>query len=106
MEERRKHKRFKLKLPAKIEVLPREPQGEARIVRVESDNIGPGGAFFPTLTPIPEGTPVKVDIALRFRKVQFPISKRPLLSARGHVLRSEPSGMAIRFEKRYTIVPS
>ena len=105
MEERRKHKRFKLTLSAKIEVVPRDPQGETKIVGVESDNTGLGGAFFHTPSPLAEGTPVKVDFALHFRRLLFPLNRRPLLRVQGHVLRLEPTGMAIRFEKRYTIVP-
>ena len=71
----------------------------------ESDNIGLGGAFFDTPSPLPEGTPVKIDFALHFRRLLFPLNRRPLLRVQGHVLRLEPTGMAIRFEKRYTIVP-
>ena len=103
MGERRKHQRFKVKLPAKIEVVAGDPQGETQVVRVESDNVGLGGAFFHTLSPLPEGTPVKVDLTLHFRDVMFPLKRQPHFKVQGRVLRSEPAGMAIRFEKRYTI---
>ena len=105
MEERRKHKRFKLRLPAKIELVPQDPQEEARIVRLESSNISFGGAFFDTPNPLPEGTPVRIDFALAFQRLRFPGNRRPLIRVRGNVLRSEPTGMAIRFLKGYTIVP-
>ena len=105
MGELRKHKRFKVRLPAKIEVVSRDPQGETQVVRAESGNIGLGGAFFHTLSPLPEGAPVKVDLALHFRNLVFPLNRWPLLRVQGRVLRSEPTGMAIRFEKRYRIVP-
>lgn len=105
MKEQRRLKRFKLKLPARIELVPQDPQGETKILRLKTDNICSGGAFFDTLSPLPEGTPVRVDFVLDFKRLRYPKDKRPLVSVRGHVLRSEPTGIAVRFLKDYTIFP-
>ena len=105
MEERRKHKRFKVKIPAKIEVVSGDRQGETQAAVVESGNISLGGAFFHTLSPLPEGAPVKVALSLDVRNLRVPLKTWPLLKVHGRVLRLEPNGMVIRFEKRYGFVP-
>jgi hypothetical protein len=105
MEERRKLQRFKLRLPARIEVSPGTPDKEARVLKLETDNICSGGAFFHTLSPLPEGTPVKAELVLDTQRLRYPKDTRPLINVRGHVSRTEPTGMAIRFMKGFKILP-
>ena len=105
MKERRKLQRFKLRLPARIEVSPQAPDKETEVMKLETDNICSGGAFFHTLSPLPEGTPVKMDFVLDTQRLRYPKDSRPLINVRGHVLRTEPTGMAIRFMKDFRILP-
>jgi hypothetical protein len=105
MKERRKLQRFKLRLPARIEVSPQTRGEEAKVLKLETDNICSGGAFFHTLSPLPEGTPVKAEIVLDTQRFRYPKDTRPLINIRGHVLRTEPTGMAIRFMKDFRILP-
>ena len=105
MEERRKLHRFKLRLPARIEVSPKTPDKKSKVLKLETDNICSGGAFFHTLSPLPEGTPVKAELVLDTPRLRYPKDVRPLINVRGHVLRKEPTGMTIRFLKDFKISP-
>ena len=106
MEERRELERFKLRLPARVEVVSRVPEVEKDIISIETDNICSGGAFFHTLSPLPKGTQVKIDMVLNFQRLRTPKNKRPHIKVSGNVLRSEATGMAIRFDKAYRIIPT
>ena len=105
MVERRRLQRFKLRLPARIETLPKTPDKKAKVLKLETDNICSGGAFFHTLSPLPEGTPIKAEFVLDTQRLRYPKDTRPLINVRGHVLRTEPTGMAIRFRKDFRILP-
>jgi len=105
MEERRELERFKLKLPARIEMVSGKPEVGRDIINTETDNISSGGAFFHTLSPLPEGTQVKIDLLLNFQRLRIPKNRRPHINVRGNVLRSEATGMAIQLDKRYKIIP-
>jgi|LGVE01.1.fsa_nt_gb hypothetical protein len=106
MEDRRKDERFKLRLTAKLEVSSQYGNVvENNIVGLETDNICSGGAYFTTLSPLGEGTPVKVDLLLDFDRLKTPRNMRPLIKVIGNVVRSGRTGMAIRFKRRYQIIP-
>jgi len=103
MKERRKLERFQLRLPAKIEVVSRVPGSEKEKLTLKTENICSGGAFFHTPNPLPEGTQVKVDMRLNFYRLRNIENRRPLVKVKGSVLRSEPTGMTIQFDKGYVI---
>ena len=105
MEERRELERFKLRLPARVEVVSRVPEVEKDIISLETDNICSGGAFFHTLSPLPEGTQIKIDIVLNSLKLRTPRNRRSHIKVSGNVLRSEPIGMAVQFDRSYEIIP-
>ena len=106
MEERRELERFKLRLPARIEMVSGKPEVGRDIISLETDDISSGGAFFHTLSPLPEGTQVKIDMLLNFQRLRIPKDNRPHIKISGNVLRSEATGMAIRFDKEYQIIPT
>ena len=97
MENRREHKRFKIKCFARIEAMPQDSEEETRTLRLETHNICSGGAFFHTLAPLPEGTPVKIDLVVESINLKYPEDRRPLISVKGIVSRLEPTGMTIHF---------
>lgn len=94
MPESRKIERFDLALPARIDVLPLG----SRSIDLMTANICDGGAFFPTRNPLEEGVEVVVDLTLNLENVEGISAK---VKIAGRVLRSQPDGMAIRFEGRY-----
>jgi len=105
MEERRELERFKLRLPARIEVVSGLPEVEKDIINIETDNICSGGAFFHTLSPLPKGTRVKIDMVFNSIKPTNSKEAGPTVKVGGNVLRSEHIGMAIQFDKSYKIIP-
>lgn len=105
MQERRTLERFNLKLPAKVETDPLTPHEQGHIQELETENICSGGAFFRTLSPLVKGTRVKIEIALNALERGIQRGKGPLVKLKGEVLRSEPNGMVICFERPYRILP-
>ena len=102
--EKRKLERFDLKLPAKIETVTTE--GE-EILDLMTSDISSGGAFFHTEQPLPEGTDVKIDLVLpidKLKKLQDEYHQ-VYIKITGTVLRAEPRGMAIYFNRDYSILP-
>ena len=105
MEDRRNDVRFKLRLPAKVELLSHNKDLGKNALRLETDNICSGGAYFNTLSPLGEGTPVKIDLLLDFARLNTPRNMRPLIKVGGNLIRSGRTGMAIRFKGKYQIIP-
>ena len=105
MEERRAIKRFDLKLPARVETEPGTPHEQNHIQELETENISSGGAFFRTLHPLVKGTQVKIEIALNFLEHSIFHGNGSRVKLKGEVLHVNPSGMAIRFDRPYRILP-
>ena len=105
MEERRKLKRFTLKLPAKVESESESPHEQRTVHELETEDICSGGAFFRTLQPLMMGTRVRIEIALNGLERRAHERAGALVKLKGYVLRSEPHGMAICFERPFTILP-
>ena len=103
--ERRKLGRFRLEIPAKIETIGSE-WGKGRC-DLRTSNISSGGAFFHTEQPLPEGSPVKIDLILPLEKLERLKNdhKQAYIKVTGKVLRAEPKGMAISFDQNYVIRP-
>jgi hypothetical protein len=105
MKERRTLERFKLRLPAKIEILSGSQGAEKTLLKLFTSNICSGGAFFSVSNPPIQGTAVKVKLLLDIAKFKLPTVSWSLVEVKGTVLRSEPCGMAIAFEPNYKIIP-
>jgi hypothetical protein len=103
--ERRKLGRFRLDIPAKIEVI--NSALERKKHDLKTSNISSGGAFFHTKQPLPEGTPVKIDLILPLERLKQLKNdhKQAYIKVTGKVLRSETKGMAISFDQNYIIRP-
>jgi len=105
MKERRTLQRFKLRLPAKIEIPPEATGAEKTILKLFTTNVCAGGAFFPVTNPPLQGTAVKVSLFLDNANLKLPVASWTLVEVRGTVLRLEPSGMAIAFKPNYKLIP-
>ena len=103
--ERRRLGRFRLEIPAKIDVLDSGLEREGHDLK--TSNISSGGAFFHTKEPLPEGTEVKIDLILPLEKLKQLKNdhKQAYIKVSGKVLRSESKGMAISFDQNYVIRP-
>ena len=93
MVERRKLERFDLRLAAKIEGLGlRKGVHNSALTR----NISAGGAFLETTKHLPENSRISIDVVM---------PTGVLVKVTGAVLRSEPTGIAIRFDNEYQLKP-
>jgi hypothetical protein len=103
--ERRRVERFDLRLPARIEELSRGQDRVPVILNVMTKDISACGAFFPSARSFQPGTRVKLDLTLSPQKSRGSEVKRALIQVNGTVLRKEPGGIAVGFDKRYRLTP-
>ncbi|PKN24501.1 MAG: hypothetical protein CVU64_22030 [Deltaproteobacteria bacterium HGW-Deltaproteobacteria-21] len=105
MMDKRKIERFDLKVPARIEGLGRRKNRD--ILDLMTSDLCSGGAFFYTNQSLPEGTKVKVDLLLPLGGLKKLISEydHAYIEVTGTVIRREPRGMAVCFNKNYSIHP-
>jgi len=104
--EKRRLERYDLEIPAKVEVT--DTGMEKGLHDLLTSNICSGGAYFHTSEPFPVGTEVRVDLALPLNRLKELIRDRQevTIQVTGRVLRSEPTGMAIGFNRDYRFGPS
>jgi hypothetical protein len=103
MNERRKLERFDLRVPAKIEVVGQDYG--TKTLNLFTKNICAGGAFFNSAKSLPQNTKVAVELVLDFRGLKNHVSRWTKINVSGSVLRSEPTGMTISFDKEFNIQP-
>jgi len=103
VEERRKLERFLLKLPAKV--VSATSGDEPR--QVATRDVSANGAFLLTELPIDEGTSITVELELPVDRFQQFLEQGQDVKLRinGVVLRTEANGVAVRFQKKYEIIP-
>lgn len=104
-QERRRHQRFDLRLPARVEDLSRFSDQAPVVLDLTTKDISAFGAYFPSSRSFQKGTRVKVDLILSPEKPKSFHVKRALIEVIGTVLRQGPEGMAVDFEKRYRLTP-
>ncbi|MFH1481148.1 MAG: PilZ domain-containing protein [Pseudomonadota bacterium] len=106
MKEQRHLERFELKLPARVEVIASKKEMEKEILEdLWTGDISAGGAYFHTPRPLSEGTEVKIDLILPLERLKKLQGNRACIKINGRVTRALSEGMAIRFNKRFKIVP-
>ena len=104
--ERRKLERFNLYLQARIEALLTDKKDTSPLIlNLVTGDISAQGAFFTTEDLLEKGTRVKVDIIHDPESPMISAIKRALLHVTGTVLRTDPTGMAVVFDKRYRLSP-
>ncbi|HVP17963.1 MAG TPA: PilZ domain-containing protein [Spirochaetia bacterium] len=103
--ERRRVQRFSLKATAVVQTLS---PGAERVFELATQDISSGGAFFPMELPLPTGEKVRITLYLSISPLEqisdFP--RRAQITTKGHVVRSTTRGMAVAFDRRYTISPA
>ena len=101
MEDKRTFERFELEVPARVGIEGWDQKSEE--IALVTSNICAGGAYFFTKAPIPEGTRVQMDFVLSIDKLKGLLDSQCRIKVRGEVVRSEETGIAIRFDKDYQI---
>lgn len=103
MENKRNFERFDLAVPARIGIgMSIDDEKEVSLV---TSNICAGGAFLVTKDPIPEGTKVRLDFVLSIQKLKELLDSECRIKIEGEVVRTEETGIAIRFDGDYQILP-
>ena len=101
MEDKRTFERFELKVPARVGIEGWDQKREE--ISLVTSNICAGGAYFFKKAPIPEGTRVQMDFVLSIDKLKGLLDSQCRIKVKGEVVRSEETGIAIRFDKDYQI---
>jgi hypothetical protein len=101
-EERRRLQRFDLTLHARIEELSHPPDRTPVALDLMTKDVSARGAFLPSVRLLEEGTRVKIELTVIPRKRGDSELKGLLVYVNGTVVRKEPSGMAVCFDKRYS----
>ena len=101
--EKRNMERFDLKLPALLSI--KAESGYTRAFEFMIRDICAGGAFFKTESPLSVGTDVKMDLIIPLDKFKSGENNRSRIDVSGSVIRKESQGMAVCFDKKYSISP-
>ena len=101
--EKRKMERFAINLPALLSI--KDESGNTRAFEFMIHDICAGGAFFNTDTPLPVETDVKMDLIIPLDKFKTRKTNRSRIDVSGSVIRTEKHGMAVCFDKKYSISP-
>ena len=94
--------RLKLELPASI---CKAGDGESGTLELWTSDVSAGGAFFQTGQPLPVGTELEIDLILPLDELKKLEGKNAHITLSGEVVRANPKGMAVCFDKKYTIKP-
>jgi hypothetical protein len=105
MREQRKFERYGVRLAGRIEVTARCPGRQKEIFSLTTRDVSAGGAFFWNADSVPEGTEVKIDLVLDLERLKERGGRRAVVKVRGTVLRRDPHGMAVGFDKGCKFVP-
>ena len=103
MENKRNFERFDLSVPARVGVV-RTDEGKNKI-SLSTSNICAGGAFLVTKEFIPKGTRIHMDFVLSIEKLKELLDSECRIQVEGEVVRTEDSGIAVRFDEDYQIIP-
>jgi hypothetical protein len=104
MHEKRRLQRFRLRFPARVEVLEPGTGSGRRVFELTTRDISADGAFLNTEKPLPEGTKVKLELSFSIKKSKTFQHIKSLIKFSGLVARTEAEGMAICFRRNYTVV--
>jgi hypothetical protein len=98
---KRKQERFDLELPAILKLA----EEESEQIEVITKDVCSGGALFHTDQPIDIGTEVSVELAMPIAQLKQVKADRVLIRVAGAVIRTDQNGIAVCFEKKYTVTP-
>lgn len=101
--DRRHLERFKLQLLSHISV--RGPDKDLKTIKLMTQDVCSGGAFFKTPEPLPVGTQIELDLILKIDRLKELTGKSALVNLSGTIIRTHDQGMAISFDDDFQISP-
>ncbi len=106
MENRRAMQRFYLHLMSIVNVNSEKPESKMNSQYAVAENICAGGVYLRAIQPLGLNTKVKVEIFLPVQEYMISMYKNiSLIKISGKVVRKDDAGMAIEFDKNYSISP-
>ena len=100
--DRRQLERFSVKAFAVVQTVA---PGAEKVFELNTQDISSGGAFFPMEVPLPTGEKVKITLYLSISAIRdFP--NKAKITTEGQVVRSTKHGMAVAFDRHYTMSPA
>ena len=100
MIERRKHNRITIPLPVKLRDMN---TGRSKVLDLATRDISYTGTFINTLTSFPEGTRFILDFTLPSDNLKEFKDIKSLEGCAGTMVRSDPHGIVIQFDKECQI---
>jgi len=100
MKERREYKRLTIPLPVRLETITLDRK---KILDLETRDISASGTYIPTLTSFPEGTQFILDFTIPSDDIKEFKDIKSLEDCAGRMVRSDPHGIAIQFNKECQI---
>lgn len=101
MKERRQYERFPLTLPARMEMITSDKK---QVFDFETRDISASGAFIYNKESFPEGTRFKLNLTVPSERIKELTGVQSLIECEGSVVRSTPTGVAIRCDKECQIL--
>jgi c-di-GMP-binding flagellar brake protein YcgR len=93
--ERRGYERFRLALPARLEVVS---SGKEEVLEARSRDISASGAFLFTTAACSVGSKVRLDLVVRSKRIAQLTNAEGHIKIEGTVVRCNREGMAISFD--------
>ena len=101
MKERREYKRFQLRLPARMEMIS---PGRKQVFDFRTRDISAGGVYIDTKEPLSKDTRFRLKLTLPSKRIKELTGAQSCIKVEGTVVRSTPTGVAIRFGEDYQIL--
>ena len=102
MKERRQYERFRLTIPARMEMVTSHRN---QIFDFETRDISAGGAFIiNAMEQFTEGTRFKINLTVTSKKIKELTGAKSLIESEGNVVRSTPKGVAVHFDRECQIL--
>ena len=101
--EKRKLERFKLQLLSHITV--RGKGKDIKTIKLLTQDVSSGGAFFKTPDPLSVGTRVDLDLVIKIDRLKNISGNSALVNLTGTIIRTHEEGMAICFDENFQISP-
>jgi hypothetical protein len=95
MKDRRKHERFQLELPARLEM---NSSHTKEMFELQTRNISSAGAFLNTTRRFPVGTKCQLELIVISERIKELTGVHGLIKVEGTIVRSTPEGVAISFD--------
>ena len=96
MKEQRKHERFQLELPARLEMNSSE---RTKIFELQTKDISAAGALLMgTAEQFPTGTRCQLELIVTSERIKELTGVQGLIKIEGTIVRSTPEGVAVCFD--------